>query len=434
MQGHVARKRGRYYAVIYEGLDPVTGRERRCWHPAGTDRAEAEALAARLAAERDGRNDEVRSLSLGAYLTGQWLPAKKLELRTSTYRGYVNKTQRHILPALGRKRLRRLRPEHLERLYDSMLHPTDGNRALAPKSVYEVHLIVRGALGDALRRGLVTRNVALSAHAPRLRSIPRVEPHAWTAAELQAFLRAAAGHRLFPALWLSAMTGVRRSELLGLRWADLDFDRARLSINRGLVASGYELHESRGKTDNSRRTIDLDATTLDVMAGWRAMQSAEHAAVGVDDPGWMFTNAAGEPVHPHAISQTFGRIVRRAAVPIIRLHDLRHTHGTLLIAAGVPAKVVSERLGHAHFAFTVETYQHLLPGMQTQAARTIEALIAPDVLPARTRGPESRMNTRENATRTGRTLRQRARPRSLTWAFTHSMVAGEGFEPSTFGL
>jgi len=126
MQGHVARKRNRYYAVIYEGLDPVTGKERRSWHPAGTDRTEAEALVARLAAERDGRNDEVRSLTFGAYLTGHWLPAKRLELRASTHRSYVHKTQRHILPALGRKRLRRLRPQDLERLYDSMLHPTDG--------------------------------------------------------------------------------------------------------------------------------------------------------------------------------------------------------------------------------------------------------------------------------------------------------------------
>jgi integrase len=175
------------------------------------------------------------------------------------------------------------------------------------------------------------------------------------------------------------MTGVRRSELLGLRWTDLDAGRARLSVNRGLVAVGYERHESRGKTDHSRRCIDLDNTTLSVLEGWRALQAAEYAAVGIEDPGWMFTTAAGAPVHPHAISQTFGRIVRRASVPVFRLHDLRHTHGTLLIAARVPAKVVSERLGHAWFAFTVETYQHVLPVMQTEAARVIEALIAPGI-------------------------------------------------------
>lgn len=381
MKGHVARKRERYYAVIYEGLDPVTSRERRSWHAAGTDRSEAEALAARLAAERDGRNDEVRSLTFGAYLTGQWLPAKRLNLSTSTYRGYVHKTQRHILPTLGKKRLRRLRPQDLERLYDSMLHPTDGRPALAPKTVYEVHLIVRGALDAAVRRGLVTRNVALAATAPRMRSIPRVEQRAWTAHELRLFLRAAAGHRLFPALWLAAMTGMRRSELLGLRWSDLDVRRSRLSVNRGLVSVGYELHESRGKTDNSRRCIDLDPTTLDVLQGWRALQSAEFAAVGIDNPGWMFTTADGRPVHPHAISQTFERTTRRAGLRVIRLHDLRHTHGTLMIAAGVPVKVVSERLGHASPTFTIETYQHVLPGMQTDAARTIEELVT-NVLPA----------------------------------------------------
>lgn len=207
------------------------------------------------------------------------------------------------------------------------------------------------------------------------RSAPTAE--AWTARELQAFLRAAAGHRLFPALWLSANTGIRRNELLGLRWTDLDTGHARLSINRGLVAVGYELHETRGKTSNARRCINLDQTTLGVLAGWRALQAAEYAAIGVDDPGWMFTTATGQPVHPHSISQTFDRIVRRAPVPVIRLHDLRHTHGSLLIASGINPKVVSERLGHAQFVFTVETYQHTFPGMQADAARTFEALLTP---------------------------------------------------------
>ena len=186
MKGHVARKRDRYYAVIYEGLDPITGKERRSWHPAGTDRTEAEALVAQLASERDGRNDEVRSLTFGAYLTHQWLPAKRLELRVSTHRSYVQKTQRHILPTLGRRRLRRLRPEDLNRLYESMLHPTNGTRPLAPKTVYEVHLIIRGALEYALRRGLVSRNdtdlpAHLPTHAhrrrPRHRNTPRTTRH-----------------------------------------------------------------------------------------------------------------------------------------------------------------------------------------------------------------------------------------------------------------
>ena len=207
------------------------------------------------------------------------------------------------------------------------------------------------------------------------------EPQSWTADQLQTFLRASAGHRLFPAFWTLAMTGMRRSELLGLRWTDIDLDVRTLSINRGLVAVGYELHESRCKTRNSRRRIDLDPTTARVLSAWRAWQRVEREAVGAGAPDYIFTDAHGVQVHPHSISQAFERIAVRAEVPLIRLHDLRHTHATLLIKAGVPVKVVSERLGHAKAAFTIETYQHVLPGMQADAARTFEQLVVRDVIP-----------------------------------------------------
>lgn len=196
------------------------------------------------------------------------------------------------------------------------------------------------------------------------------------------------------------MTGMRRSELLGLRWSDLDLTSSTVSINRGLVAIGYELHESRGKTDNSRRRIDLDPTTVTVMRGWRALQAAEYDAVGTEDPGWVFADSEGHQIHPHTISQAFERLARRAGVPVIRLHDLRHTHGTLLIKDGVPVKVVSERLGHANIAFTIETYQHVLPGMQRDAALTFEALVAPPAVPPAGRsGRSTRGNTRETTAR-----------------------------------
>jgi hypothetical protein len=196
MKGYVAQKGDRWYAIIYEGIEPVTGRERRTWHAAGHDRADAEKLAARLAAQHNGRNDHTRSLSFGAYLVRQWLPGKRVVLATSTYAGYCRNVERHVLPAFGSMALRRLRPDHLEDLYERLLHPRDGTAGLAPKTVYEVHLVIRGALADAARRGLVSRNVALAAHAPRLRSIPKVEQQAWSADELRAFLRAAAGRRL----------------------------------------------------------------------------------------------------------------------------------------------------------------------------------------------------------------------------------------------
>lgn len=393
MNGYVAQRRGRFYAVIYQGRDPVTGKELRRWHPAGTDRSEAERLAAKLAAREQRRVDAARSLTFGAYLTSQWLPAKKLHLATSTYRGYERNVQRHILPALGQVGLRRLRYQQIEALYDALLNPTEG-RGLAPKTVYEIHLTIRGALTDALRRGLVTRNVALVARAPKQRSVQRTEGVSLTDAELRLLLRTAAGHRFFPIYWLAAMTGMRRNEVLGLKWPDIDFKKKRVHLNRGLVAVGYEVHQTRGKTKAARRSIDLDQTTLVVLEGWRAFQAAEFAAVGIDSQEqWVFTDGNGDPVHPHAVYEAFRRIVHNAGVPTIRFHDLRHTHGSLLIKEGVPVKVVSERLGHSNIAFTMQTYQHVLPGMQADAARTYERLTNP-APPTQGNTVERRRNTR----------------------------------------
>jgi integrase len=169
---------------------------------------------------------------------------------------------------------------------------------------------------------------------------------------------------------------MRRSELLGLQCDDVDLDAATISVNRGLVSIGYELHESRGKTSNSRRSIDLDPTTVAVLAAWKAWQASERGAVGIEPTAWVFADVAGNPIHPHSISQAFEGIVARAGVPKVRLHDVRHTHGTVLIKAGVPVKVVSERLGHGNPAFTIDTYQHVLPGMQAEAARVFESLVA----------------------------------------------------------
>ena len=175
MDGYVATRRGRFYVVIYEGRDAVTGKELRRWHPAGTDRAEAGGLAARLAKTETRRVGAVRSVTFGAYLTSQRLPAKKLHLATSTYMGYERNVHLHVVPAVGRIGLRRLGYQQIESLYDSLLHPTDGRGGLSPKTVYEIHLLIRGALADALRRGLVTRNVALVARAPKQRSLQNIE-------------------------------------------------------------------------------------------------------------------------------------------------------------------------------------------------------------------------------------------------------------------
>ena len=166
---------------------------------------------------------------------------------------------------------------------------------------------------------------------------------------------------------------MRRGEIVGLRWGDWHVDTHRLSIARSRQSIQGGTVEVPTKTAASRRAIDLDANTEQVLARWRRRQRDGHP-IGVHDP--IFTNGNGEPVNPESISQLFDRKTLSSGLPRIRLHDLRHTHASLLVAAGEPIKVVSERLGHAHPGFTMATYQHLLPGMGASAATNFAALIA----------------------------------------------------------
>lgn len=325
MDGYVARKGNRWYAVIYHGLDPVTGREQRTWHAAGTDRDAAEQLAHKLANEAVGRDDGNRSLTFGAYLTQRWLPAKKIELAPTTFHGYQRIVHLHVLPSLGTINMRRLTPDQLEALYTRKLSPADGSRPLSRKSVLEIHAVIRGALGDALLRGIINRNVASAAARPTIRNVPPVEPRAWDETQLRTFLQAAAGHRLYAAFRLSAATGMRRSEVLGLKWTDVDWTKSTISIDRGLVSVGYERQVTRCKTANSRRQVELDPTTLAMLATWRDWKESSTVWLADATPEWLFPADDGGATHPHAFSQAFDRIVRRAGLPPTRLHDLRHT-------------------------------------------------------------------------------------------------------------
>ena len=216
MQGYVARKGDRFYAVIYEGIDPNTGREHRRWHPAGADRASAEQLATDLARRRQDDGYERCSLTVAVYLTQRWLPSKKLTLRVSTYDSYRRNIDLHVTVAIGRVPLRRLRPDHLERLYAELADHgrADGGGGLNPKTIVEIHMILRRALDDAVKRELLVTNPARIAHAPKRRPLSSPASRVWTAAQLSHFLTATRDHRYHTALWLTANTGMRRGEIL----------------------------------------------------------------------------------------------------------------------------------------------------------------------------------------------------------------------------
>ena len=202
------------------------------------------------------------------------------------------------------------------------------------------------------------------------------------------FLDRAHEHEWFAAFRLAAMTGARRGEVLGLRWVDLDVDAGRMSITQALVAPRYRSEISTPKTQRSMRAIALDAETAAILRDHREQVSARATAAGLgwDDEWLVFTDATGEPLKPALFSLAFQSVIRTAGVPRIRLHDLRHTHASHALQAGIHPKVVSERLGHSSIAITLDTYSHVIPTLQETAAEVVAALISPldDEQPAET--------------------------------------------------
>lgn len=319
MRGHVTRKGEVWYVVIYEGVDPATGKDHRRWHRADTDRDEAGALAARLATAEAARRNASRSeLSVGGLLTRYWLPAKRIDLEASTFDGYQRVVRLHILAHIGSIPLRSLRTGRLEQLYSDLLDHgnTRSGQGLSPKTVLNVHVIIRAALDDAIRRGLLRGNPAKAAHAPKHQRNRCRADRVWTADQLKALLQLAEGRRQYPSFWLAANTGMRCGELLGLRWDAIDIGQRRLSVNRSVVSVAARPQESGGKTRNSPRTIDLDPAAIGVLEGWRRRQAEELGRS--DDAMPLHTKTDGNLIHPQSLSQAFERAVATTTLPRIR--------------------------------------------------------------------------------------------------------------------
>jgi integrase len=249
-----------------------------------------------------------------------------------------------------------------------------GSTGLAPKTVRNVHVMLHRALRDAMRWGYLPRNVAEAADPPAARS---PEQQVWSPAQLGVFLAHVRGDRLY-ALWLLvATTGMRRGELAGLRWADVDFDHATVLPLVPRVVVDHQVHASAPKTERGRRRLALDPVTLQALRDHRTQQAEDRRVVGhgYHDLGYVFCWPDGRSLHPDNITGWFERHVKAAGLPRIRLHDVRHSCATAALKAGIPAKVISERLGHASVAFTLQVYGHVLPGMDADGAATVAGLI-----------------------------------------------------------
>ena len=405
MRGSV-RKRGATWTWYLFAPDPATGvRRQRSKGGFRTKRECQEALNEALAALRAGTSVESSQRTLGGFLVEEWLPAvRPPKLRPSTWLSYQRSMERHVIPALGRVPLQRLGPAQLTAFYRALLEGgrRDGRGGLAPKTVRNIHGALHTALRDAVRWGYVARNAAATADLPKGMA---PEMRVWSPEQLRAFLQHVRGDPLYAAWLLFATTGMRRGEVAGLRWPDVDLDSGRVSPRRPRVVVNYEVHVSEPKTAKGRRSLALDPATLAALREHRRRQLEDRLAVGPrwEDSGLVFTWPDGRPLHPERFSKWFEQHTRAAGLPKIRLHDVRHSYATAALAAGIPAKVVSERLGHATIAITMDTYSHVLPGLDTQAAGTVARLILgnADQEPARpvdkplTSGPRAARARRE---------------------------------------
>lgn len=306
------------------------------------------------------------------YLADEWLPAIVASVRPSTLASYRLHVERHIVPRLGASRLQQLTGGSLNALYAQLR-----DSGLAPATVRKTHTVLHRALRDAVRWGRLRVNVAANADPPKQSQPGNREMRTWSAGELSAFLRHARGDRLHPLFHLLASTGMRRGEVAGVRWIDVDLQVARLAVRQTHVAVGYTVQVGEPKSARSRRNVALDAGTVKVLRSWRAAQLRERVEWGSawTDTGLVFTREDGSAVHPDRISKVFEDLVHGSGLPRLRLHDLRHTHATLALQAGVHPKVVSERLGHSTISLTLDTYSHAIPALQADAAALVAALL-----------------------------------------------------------
>jgi integrase len=355
-------QRGTWFFVV--DLTSPDGRRRQVRRRGFETKKAATAAERRILDDADhGIHVDRSRLTLGQFLVDHWLPGRAAQLRPSTVEAYSIAATKWIIPKLGAVKLQQLDPAMVAQFVASIL--ADGR---SPKYVRNIHGVLRKALADARRLGLVRANAAADVELPQVR---RGDLRAWDGEQLARFLHSVAGDRLGPLWRFLVATGVRRGEALGLRWSDVDLDAGSVQIRRSRVVAGGRVVEGAPKTKAGQRSIAIDAATAAVLRSWKSSQSAERLVMGAgwgNDVDCVFTQPDGTPLYPQTITATFKRISLDLGLPTIGVHGLRHSSATMMISSGLSPKVVSQRLGHATVAITLDTYSHVLPAHDQAAA------------------------------------------------------------------
>jgi integrase len=356
--------KGTWFFVV--DLPGAGGKRRQVRRRGFATRGEAQAsLTEMLASLQQGTFVKRDDLTLGDYLA-DWTEALPASGRgVATVSSYRHNLRLHVTPYIGGIRLQDLGAVDLDRLYRKLL--TSGRRrgsgGLSNRTVRYVHTMLSAALTDAVSKGVLARNPAANATPPSAKSARAPEMAWWSPSELRAFLNFTTDHDLAALFRVAGATGMRRGELVGMDWRDVDLDAARITVRRQLTSTDYVVREDEPKSDKGRRVVTLDPGTVEAL---RRLPGPL---------GLVFADEDGRQLHPESVSRIFKRLAKRSGLPEIRFHDLRHSHVAHLIEAGVDPLTISRRLGHASVAFTLDRYGHLFDQAGTTAARAIGDLL-----------------------------------------------------------
>jgi integrase len=373
------RKRGTTHTAYWFTIDPGTGQ--RVQHTKGGFRTKG--------AAQSHLNDVLGKIEANEWtadkktmtveqLLSDWLAAKKSEgLRPSTVAQYSKIIDAWVVPHIGAVKVVALSPQHAQKLLDSLRRSGGRNGSpLSSRSVQLAAVVLKAATRWAVETRLVGRDPLLGFKRPRA-TATKDATSAWTMEEARTFLASVADDRLVAAWTLLLTRGLRRGELAGLRWDAIDLDGQSLSITRTRVLVDGKPVESEPKTEAGKRRVPLDDRLVAALRSHWARQGEERLAVGEtwNEGDYVFTDELGAPLNPEYFSTRFETLTNRAGVRRVRLHDLRHTAASQMIAVGVSPKVVAELLGHASPVITQTVYQHVMPGMSESAGERLSAAL-----------------------------------------------------------
>ena len=369
MRGHITKRGKNSYSIAISLGKDLTGRYKQQWVSVKGTKKDAEKRLSELLHQLDtGTFMKPSKTTLAEYL-GRWLQDyAKPNLSPRGFERYQGIITKHLIPDFGSIILTQLKPEHLQKHYTAKL-----NEGLSARTIRYHHAVIHKALQTAVKWGLVIRNVADGVDVPRAR---RNEMQTWDEDDIITFLEAAKDSHYYALFHTALFTGMRRSELLALQWRDIDFHQ--IHINRSL----HQLRDgsyvfTQPKSAKSRRTIALSPSSVLTLTEHKERQEGIRAMLGtlLKNDDLVFSTPEGKPLRPNTISRAWTMLAARAGVKVIRFHDARHSHASLMLKQGVHPKIVQERLGHASIQMTLDTYSHVAPGLQQAAAESFDKLL-----------------------------------------------------------